>query len=129
MSGRRIGVRNGGDMDFTLQPDEQAVLETAAEFARDKVRPLARELDRTGRFPSELVRGMAEAGLMGIYVPEEFGGAGCTAGVQPRDARNQQSLREHRRDFKRAHEPVHRSDLETRHAGAERKVTAPARSG
>ena len=66
-------------MDFTLQPDEQAVLETAAEFARDKVAPLARELDRTARFPSELVRGMADAGLMGIYVPEEFGGAGCSA--------------------------------------------------
>ena len=66
-------------MDFTLSESEQAVLDTARDFAQTKVKPLAMELDRTGRFPSELVREMGELGLMGVYVPEQYGGAGCSA--------------------------------------------------
>jgi butyryl-CoA dehydrogenase len=66
-------------MDFQLDEMEQAVAETAREFALKKVKPLARELDETGRFPKELVKEMADLGLMGIYVPEKWGGAGCTA--------------------------------------------------
>ena len=66
-------------MDFSLSEMEQAVLETAREFATKKVKPIARELDETCRFPEELVKEMGELGLMGIYIPEEFGGAGCTA--------------------------------------------------
>ena len=66
-------------MDFTLSETEQAVLDTAREFAQNKVRPIARELDRTSRFPAELVREMGELGLMGIYVPEALGGSGCSA--------------------------------------------------
>jgi butyryl-CoA dehydrogenase len=66
-------------MDFTFSEMELAVRDTAREFAEKKVRPLARELDASGRFPSELVAEMGAQGLMGIYVPEEWGGAGCTA--------------------------------------------------
>src|SRR4051794_26077840 len=66
-------------MDFQLSEIEQAGLETAREFATKKVKPIARELDQTGRFPEELVKEMGELGLMGIYVPENYGGAGCTA--------------------------------------------------
>lgn len=66
-------------MDFTLSETEVAVQETAREFAEKKVKPLARDLDATGRFPSELVAEMGAQGLMGIYVPENYGGAGCTA--------------------------------------------------
>jgi len=66
-------------MDFRLNEIEQAVLDTARDFAQKKVKPLARELDQSSRFPSELVKEMAELGLMGIYVPEQYGGAGCTA--------------------------------------------------
>jgi butyryl-CoA dehydrogenase len=66
-------------MDFRLSEIEQAVLDTAKDFAEKKVRPIARDLDQTGRFPQELVREMAELGLLGVYVPEEWGGAGCTA--------------------------------------------------
>ena len=66
-------------MDFELSEIEQAVLETARDFATKKVKPIARELDQTGRFPEELVKEMGELGLMGIYVPENYGGAGCTA--------------------------------------------------
>ncbi len=66
-------------MDFDVTEDERTVRDAAREFAQKKVRPLARELDATGRFPAELVREMAELGLMGIYVPAEWGGAGCSA--------------------------------------------------
>ena len=66
-------------MKLTLDETEEAVRETAREFAEKKVRPLARELDQTGRFPVELVREMGELGLLGVYVPEEFGGAGASA--------------------------------------------------
>jgi butyryl-CoA dehydrogenase len=66
-------------MDFQLDEMEQAVADTAREFAQKKVKPIARELDQTARFPKELVQEMAELGLMGIYIPEQWGGAGCTA--------------------------------------------------
>jgi len=46
------------------------------EFARNEVGPVADELDREGRFPDDLVSKMAELGLMGIPIPQEYGGAG-----------------------------------------------------
>jgi alkylation response protein AidB-like acyl-CoA dehydrogenase len=46
------------------------------EFAEMRVAPLAAELDRESRFPYELVAEMAQLGLMGIPIPEEYGGAG-----------------------------------------------------
>ncbi|MGN6763979.1 MAG: acyl-CoA dehydrogenase family protein, partial [Rhizobiaceae bacterium] len=50
--------------------------EMARKFAESEVRPLAEELDRDERFPSELYARMGELGLFGITVPEEHGGAG-----------------------------------------------------
>ncbi|TVQ30379.1 MAG: acyl-CoA dehydrogenase [Geminicoccaceae bacterium] len=49
---------------------------TARRFADEAIRPLAAELDRDGRFPSELYRQMGELGLFGVAVPEAHGGAG-----------------------------------------------------
>src|SRR5581483_9557401 len=54
----------------------ELVRRTVREFARERVAPLAAELDREPRFLSELVAELAELGLMGIPVPEEWGGAG-----------------------------------------------------
>ena len=45
-------------------------------MARDKIRPAAAKLDSTGEFPHEIVRSLAEMGLMGMMVPEQWGGAG-----------------------------------------------------
>ena len=53
--------------------------ETARRFAEARVKPLARELDETEHFPQEIYAAMAELGLFGITVPEEFGGAGLDA--------------------------------------------------
>ena len=63
-------------MDLDLSPEHELFRDTVREFARDRVAPLAEELDREARFPLELVREMAELGLMGIPFPEELGGGG-----------------------------------------------------
>jgi len=63
-------------MVFDLTEEQQMIQDMARNFAQKEVLPKAAELDETGRFPEELVRQMAELGLMGIAVPEEFGGAG-----------------------------------------------------
>jgi len=65
-------------MNLELDETEWAVRNTAREFAEKKAKPLARELDRTGRFPEELVQEMADLGLMGLFVPEAFGGIGAS---------------------------------------------------
>jgi alkylation response protein AidB-like acyl-CoA dehydrogenase len=57
--------------------DEHALLrDTVRQFALEKVAPVAAELDREKRFPYELVAELAELGLMGMTIPEEFGGGG-----------------------------------------------------
>jgi short/branched chain acyl-CoA dehydrogenase len=64
-------------MNFDLSPEHELIRETVREFARERVAPLAEELDREARFPYDLVAGAAELGLMGIPIPEEYGGAGA----------------------------------------------------
>src|SRR6185503_12349489 len=63
-------------MDFDLSPEHELIRETVRSFAVEKVAPIAEELDREHRFPYELVAEAAEMGLMGIPIPEEYGGAG-----------------------------------------------------
>ncbi len=63
-------------MDLDLTSEQQLIRDTVREFARGRVAPLAEELDRESRFPVELVREMAALGLMGIPIPEQYGGAG-----------------------------------------------------
>jgi short-chain 2-methylacyl-CoA dehydrogenase len=63
-------------VNFELTDEQQLIRDTVREFALTRVAPLAEELDREARFPYELVAEMAELGLMGIPIPEEYGGAG-----------------------------------------------------
>ena len=63
-------------MDLDLTAEQELIRDTVREFARDRVAPMAEELDREARFPVELVREMAELGLMGIPLPDRYGGAG-----------------------------------------------------
>ena len=57
--------------------EEQLILQRMVrEFADEKIKPIAAELDETARFPAELVAEMAELGLMGVAIPETYGGAG-----------------------------------------------------
>ena len=63
-------------MDLDLTPEQELIRDTVREFAREQVAPVAEELDRESRFPYELVAELAELGLMGLPIPEEYGGAG-----------------------------------------------------
>ncbi len=63
-------------MDFDLTPEQELLRETVRTFARDRVAPVAAELDRESRFPYELVAEMAQLGFMGIPIPGEYEGAG-----------------------------------------------------
>jgi short-chain 2-methylacyl-CoA dehydrogenase len=63
-------------MNFDLSDEHELIRRTVREFALERVAPVAEELDREHRFPYELVAELAELGLMGIPIPEEYGGAG-----------------------------------------------------
>jgi short-chain 2-methylacyl-CoA dehydrogenase len=64
-------------VNYELSDEQQLLRATVREFAESRVAPVAEELDRESRFPYELVAEMAELGLMGIPIPEEYGGAGA----------------------------------------------------
>ncbi len=66
-------------MDFALDASQELVRESAREVVRRVLAPVAADLDRTGRFPSAELSELARAGLMGVNVPEHYGGA--AAGV------------------------------------------------
>jgi alkylation response protein AidB-like acyl-CoA dehydrogenase len=63
-------------VNFDLSPEHELVRTTVREFAEQRVAPVAEELDREHRFPYELVAELAELGLMGMPIPEEYGGGG-----------------------------------------------------
>jgi alkylation response protein AidB-like acyl-CoA dehydrogenase len=63
-------------VDFELTPEQREVQALAREFARAEIEPHAAEWDRSHEFPRELFGKLAELGLMGACVPEEYGGAG-----------------------------------------------------
>lgn len=64
-------------MDFTLSKEQQMLRKMYREFAETEVKPLAEEVDEEERYPEETVKKMAKLGMMGIYFPKEYGGAGA----------------------------------------------------
>ena len=64
-------------MNYELSDEQELVRQTVRDFAVSRVAPVAEELDREERFPYELVGELAELGLMGMPIPEEYGGAGA----------------------------------------------------
>ena len=63
-------------MNFDLSEEHELIRGTVRELATERIAPVAEELDREHRFPYEIVAELAELGLMGILVPEEYGGSG-----------------------------------------------------
>jgi alkylation response protein AidB-like acyl-CoA dehydrogenase len=63
-------------VDFELGAEQKEVQALAREFARHEIEPHASEWDREHRFPREVFQKLAELGLMGACIPEEYGGAG-----------------------------------------------------
>jgi len=64
---------------FDLTSEQQLIRATAREFAETQIRPIAAEIDRDSRFPHETVKRMGELGLMGMVIPERWGGSGAGA--------------------------------------------------
>jgi butyryl-CoA dehydrogenase len=66
-------------MDLELTDEQKMIRDTARDFGLKEVEPKAAELDKSGRWPTEIVEKMGEMGLMGIAIPSELGGAGMDA--------------------------------------------------
>lgn len=65
-------------MDFRLTDDEALFQETVRRFCEKKLRPRSREIDTNQAIPEEILREMAQMGLLGITIPEKYGGPGGT---------------------------------------------------
>lgn len=65
-------------MDFDLNEEQRLIQQTAYKFAVQELAPIAKEYDRAEKYPSHLVAKAAEVGLVGPFIPEEYGGAGMT---------------------------------------------------
>ena len=63
-------------LSFGLSSDQRLIVQTVREFCQAKIAPLSAEYDRSGEYPREQLRGLAELGLLGATVPEAWGGAG-----------------------------------------------------
>jgi len=64
-------------VDFELSPEQREIQALAREFSQQEVEPHAAGWDREHRFPRELFPKLADLGLMGVCVPDEYGGAGA----------------------------------------------------
>src|SRR5579885_1217472 len=63
-------------MDLELTDSQKGVRDLVRRFAAERLEQAGIETDRTHRFPAEVVRELGELGIMGIFVPETYGGAG-----------------------------------------------------
>jgi len=63
-------------VNLDLSEEHELLRRTVRKFAEERIAPVAEELDREHRFPYEIVAELAELGLMGIPIPEEYGGGG-----------------------------------------------------
>jgi len=63
-------------LSLALTPEHEMIRQTARDFAEKEIAPLAAEHDESGQFPFETIKKMGRLGLMGIEIPEEYGGAG-----------------------------------------------------
>jgi len=66
-------------MDFSLTEEQRLIRNTVREFAEREIRPLAQHTDESGEFPWPVIRKMASLGLLGLPIPEKYGGAGADA--------------------------------------------------
>ena len=65
-------------ISFELSEEAQQVREMVRDFAESEIRPIAAQIDESHEFPAENVKKMAKLGLLGMFVPEEYGGAGMS---------------------------------------------------
>jgi len=63
-------------MDFTLSTEHEILRKSVRDFAENEIKPIASELDEREEFSYETMKAMADLGLFGMFVPEEYGGQG-----------------------------------------------------
>jgi len=64
-------------MEFELSQEQQMMRKMVREFAEQEIGPLVQEMETSGQFPWEVLRKMGSLGLLGLPIPEEYGGAGA----------------------------------------------------
>jgi len=64
-------------MDFELTDELSALRDSVRRLAVDKIKPRAREVDRTGEYPQDFFDAFRDAGLLGLCIPEAYGGSGA----------------------------------------------------
>ena len=69
-------VNGGGTMDYFLTDEQKMIVELARKVAQEKIKPIRQEFDESGEFPWEVVKELSQADLMGLYIPQEYGGFG-----------------------------------------------------
>jgi alkylation response protein AidB-like acyl-CoA dehydrogenase len=65
-------------VNYFLTEEQQMIIDTAKELAQKKIKPVREKYDEEGIFPWDIVKEMSNAGLMGLYIPEEYGGMAKT---------------------------------------------------
>lgn len=61
-------------MDYLLTEEQKMIKDLAHKIAEEKIRPVAAKYDKTEEFPWEVIKVIADAGLFGLFIPEEYGG-------------------------------------------------------
>ncbi|MCU0488339.1 MAG: acyl-CoA dehydrogenase family protein, partial [Anaerolineales bacterium] len=64
---------------FPISPEHEMIRQAARDFAQKEIAPIAAEFDESGEFPYKTVKKMGALGLMGIEIPEQYGGVGMDA--------------------------------------------------
>src|SRR4051812_8505505 len=64
-------------MDFELSAELAELQATVRKLAQEKIAPRAREIDDTGEYPQDIFEVFRDAGLLGLVIPEEYGGGGA----------------------------------------------------
>jgi butyryl-CoA dehydrogenase len=72
-------TESGAAFDLALTDSQELVQRTARDFATEKLLPIAHDIDEQGKVPPAILKQLASLGFMGVYVPEELGGAGADA--------------------------------------------------
>ena len=70
-------TQTGAAFDLTLTEAQMLVQRMARDFATDKLLPIAHDIDERSTVPPAILQELASLGFMGVYVPEELGGAGA----------------------------------------------------
>ena len=69
------------EMDYGLSEEQLEIRDMVREFAQERVKPVRAELDEKEEFPREILAELGRMDLMGLYIPEEYGGFGCESSL------------------------------------------------